>query len=130
MRAAAERSLIDVTALMKDKTFESIDEANAYLKKVLEDGGPPPAQAATPLAQAQQVAYDAMEATGQRRVALAGRALEIYQDCADAWVLLAEEETKNLHTALEYARQGVAAGERALGEDAIISGLLSRRVPT
>ncbi|MDN7025435.1 hypothetical protein FGU65_11095 [Methanoculleus sp. FWC-SCC1] len=89
MRAAIERSLIGVTALMKDQTFESIDEANAYLKRVLEDGGLPSAHADTPLAQAQQIAYDAMEATGQRRVALARRALEISQDCADAWVLQA-----------------------------------------
>ena len=117
MRAANERSLIDVTALMKDREFESLEEANAFLQTVLKEGGPPPAPADTPLKRAQQVAYDAMEATGRRRVTLARQALEISEDCADAWVLLAGEETKSLRRALEYARKGVAAGERALGKE-------------
>ena len=119
MRVVNERSLIDVTALMKDRKFESLEEANAFLQTMLKEGGPPAAPTDTPLKQAQQVAYDAMEATGRRRVTLARQALEISEDCADAWVLLAEEETKNLRRALEYARKGVAAGERALGKEVI-----------
>ena len=117
MRAATERSLIDATALIQGREFESIEEANAFLQKVLKEGGLPPAPADTPLLQAQQVAYDAMEATGRRRVVLARRALEISEDCADAWVILAGEERKSLRKALEYARKGVAAGERALGKE-------------
>jgi len=117
MRAATERSLIDATALIQGRKFESIEEANAFLQKVLKEGGLPPAPADTPLLQAQQVAYDAMEATGRRRVVLARRALEISEDCADAWVILAGEERKSLRKALEYARKGVAAGERALGKE-------------
>lgn len=117
MQAATERSMININALMRDKEFASIEEANAFLQEVLKEGGPPPAPADTPLKQAQQVAYDAMEATGRHRVELARRALEISEDCADAWVLLAGEETKSLRRALEYARKGVAAGERALGKE-------------
>ncbi|MFY1643479.1 tetratricopeptide repeat protein, partial [Methanoculleus bourgensis] len=117
MQAATERSMININALMRDKEFASIEEANTFLQEVLKEGGPPPAPADTPLKQAQQVAYDAMEATGRRRVELARRALEISEDCADAWVLLAGEERKSLRRALEYARKGVAAGERALGKE-------------
>ena len=116
MQARKERALIDTRALLQAREFESLEEANAYLQEVLKEGGPPPAPADTPLKQAQQVVYDAMEATGRRRVALARRALEISKDCADAWVLLAGEQN-DLKKALEYARKGVAAGERALGEE-------------
>ena len=117
MQAATERSLINVNALMQDREFKSLEEANAFLQTVLKEGGPPPAPADTPLKRAQQIAYDAMEATGRRRVELAGLALEISGDCADAWVLLAGAERKSLRRALEYARKGVAAGKRALGKE-------------
>lgn len=52
------------------------------------------------------------------RVDLAKRALQISADCADAWVLLAEESAGGLAKALKYFRNGVAAGERALGPEA------------
>ncbi|MFY9194413.1 MAG: tetratricopeptide repeat protein [Methanoculleus sp.] len=122
MRVAMERSLIDTRALVQNKNFESLEEANAYLQEVLKEGGPPPAPADTPLKRAQQIAYDAMEASGRRRVVLARRALEVSEDCADAWVLLAEEQ-RSLKAALEYAQKGVAAGERALGEEYFEEGV-------
>jgi tetratricopeptide (TPR) repeat protein len=69
--------------------------------------------------QAQQIMYDAWEATTRRqRVALAKRAIEISADCADAYVLLAEETAKSLDEALDFYRRGVVAGERALGKKA------------
>jgi hypothetical protein len=44
------------------------------------------------LGQAQQVIYEAWEtASRERRLALAGKAIGISPDCADAYVLLAEE---------------------------------------
>jgi tetratricopeptide (TPR) repeat protein len=51
------------------------------------------------------------------RIALAHDALDLSPDCADAWVLLAEEEADTVQRALEYYQQGVAAGERALGAE-------------
>ncbi len=69
------------------------------------------------LAQAQQVIYRAWETVGrERRLTLARKALAISPDCADAYVLLAEE-TEAVDEALELYRQGVEAGERALGKE-------------
>jgi pentatricopeptide repeat protein len=63
--------------------------------------------------------YDAWEAsTRQRRVALAKKALEISVDCADAYVLLAEETAGSLEEAIDLYQKGVKAGERALGKKA------------
>jgi tetratricopeptide (TPR) repeat protein len=73
----------------------------------------------TPLRKAQDLIYDAWEVTDQkRRVALARKALEISPDCADAYVLLAEETASSLTEALDLYQQGVEAGERALGRGA------------
>lgn len=54
-------------------------------------------------------------ARGSRRAALARQALAISPDCADAYLLLAEETAANAEEACELLEQGVAAGERALG---------------
>ncbi len=118
MQAANERGSLGVMDLLQGKQFGSIAEVNAYLQKVIEEEGPPEARTDTPLKKAQQVAYDAMEASGHRRVELARRALEISRDCTDAWVLLADME-KDPQKALEYAPEGVAAGERVLGKEYI-----------
>ena len=67
-------------------------------------------------ARAQEVMYDAWNRnTARARIALARKALAISPLCADAYVLLAEEDAKSAEEALEYYRKGVEAGEQALG---------------
>ncbi len=69
------------------------------------------------LQEAQQLMYQAWEESNAgRRIALAHKALTLSPDCADAYVLLAEEEADTVGRALEYYRQGVEAGERALSD--------------
>ena len=68
---------------------------------------------------AQNLMYDAWETTTKRqRVALARKALKTSPLCADAYVLLAEETARSLPEALYIYRQGVEAGELAVGERA------------
>jgi tetratricopeptide (TPR) repeat protein len=67
------------------------------------------------LLQAQDLMYEAFDARGARRAALAREALAISPDCADAYLLLAEETVSSVEAARELLEQGVAAGERALG---------------
>jgi tetratricopeptide (TPR) repeat protein len=67
---------------------------------------------------AQELMYRAWEETNPaKRIALAHDALVQSPNCADAYVLLAEEEADTLNRALEYYQQGVQAGERALGQE-------------
>ena len=67
--------------------------------------------------EAQEIMYDAWEApTRQRAMTLAKKALTISADCADAYVLLAEEAANSLNDALDLYRKGVEAGQRALGK--------------
>ncbi|MBI5030120.1 MAG: hypothetical protein HZB51_06300 [Chloroflexi bacterium] len=70
------------------------------------------------LQRAQELMYRAFETTNPaKRIALAHDALAISPNCADAYVLLAEEEADTVQRAMEYYQQGVAAGERALGKE-------------
>ncbi|MBI4674489.1 MAG: hypothetical protein HY741_22825 [Chloroflexi bacterium] len=80
-------------------------------------GASPVAQDAD-LERAQSLMYHAFETDNPaKRIALAHEALDLSQDCADAWVMLAEEEADTVQRALEFYTQGVAAGERALGDE-------------
>ena len=66
--------------------------------------------------QAQEHMYKAWDAGAKReRIALAKRALDISELCADAHVLLAEEAAKTLVEARRHYEAAAAAGERALG---------------
>lgn len=66
---------------------------------------------------AQNTMYKAWdEPNAARRLRLAHRALKESENCADAYVLLAEEEADTLEQAFQYYQEGVAAGERALGK--------------
>lgn len=73
--------------------------------------------AASPEGRAQNLVYSAWEMVDPgERVRTAKRALEIWPDCADAWVLLAENLAESLDEIYEFYAAGVEAGERALGE--------------
>jgi tetratricopeptide (TPR) repeat protein len=71
----------------------------------------------TPLEQAQQLIYEALETAGKKRLELAEQALKVSPDCADAYVLLAEEKVDSLEEALKLYEAGVKAGERVLGKE-------------
>lgn len=111
-----ERTLSDLGAILADQESGSLDEANALLDRLLAEGGVPRREARTPVERAQELIYEAWESPNPRgRIRLARRALEICPDCADAYVLLAEETARTPKQAAELYAQGVAAGERALG---------------
>ena len=71
----------------------------------------------TPLDRAQELCFRAFDTHGRRRVQLAREALEVCPDCADAYVILAEQGG-TLEAELDYYTKGIAAGKRALGAEA------------
>lgn len=64
---------------------------------------------------AQDLVYEAFEASGPKRLELALEAIEIDRDCADAYVLLAERGAQTIQEKRDLYAQGLAAGERSLG---------------
>jgi tetratricopeptide (TPR) repeat protein len=116
-----EQQLATVGRLLADKEFESIEEANAFLQEALISGDLAEAAPATPLEEAQELIYQALESTGKRRLELARKALEISPDCADAYVLLAET-MRDPQEARRLYEQGLQAGQRAVGSEIFEEG--------
>jgi tetratricopeptide (TPR) repeat protein len=115
-RRGMEKSIADIHKLLQSREFSSIDEMNAFLREALVSGQVQHIPASqTALEQAQDVMYQAWDAHGAQRVRLARQALEISPDCADAYVLLAEETAQSPQEAKDLYQQGIQAGERAIG---------------
>ncbi len=114
-RRLMERSLLAVEQLVGDNKLDSADEINQYLSRVMKNGKSPQWIPRTPLEKAQSLVFEALETSGRKRIELAKQALEISPDCADAYVLLAEEQAKSLKEAFSLYDAGVKAGERVLG---------------
>jgi tetratricopeptide (TPR) repeat protein len=117
-RRTMEKSLADMGRLLSEREFDSVDEMNAFVQDALASGTVGSGGARTSLEKAQDIMYDAWEAAGSQRIKLARKALSVSEDCADAYVLLAEEAARSLEEATRFYEQGVQAGERALGPDA------------
>jgi tetratricopeptide (TPR) repeat protein len=117
-RRGMDKVMTDLGRLLESQEFDSPDEINAYLQQIMASGQPIPAAAPrTPLEEAQDLMYEAFDASGKRRIDLAKEALTISPDCADAYVLLAEESASSLTEARDLYAMAVAAGERALGAE-------------
>jgi tetratricopeptide (TPR) repeat protein len=114
---AIEREEARVEKLLGSRQFASIEEANAFVQDVMSSGFAVESDSQTALEEAQDVVYEAMEATGKRRIMLARRALKFSPDCADAYLLLMEEEAESIDEVRSLVEQAVAAGERALGPE-------------
>jgi tetratricopeptide (TPR) repeat protein len=72
--------------------------------------------------EAQEMMYSAWEARSpERRITLARKALQVSEDCADAYVLLAQEASRSEEDAKDLYEKGVAAGKRAIGPRAFRS---------
>jgi tetratricopeptide (TPR) repeat protein len=117
---AAERLGAAVGRMLKATPEASLDDVNAMLAKAVEEdavlgsAGRSMESQLTPLDRAQEVAYDAMEARGRRRIALARRALALSADCADAHVILGDAAPET-DVARAHFEDGVEAGRRAIG---------------
>ncbi len=120
---AMEKEIQELGRHLRGKEFESVEEAQAFLEEMIASGEglqPVPAAPSTPLEKAQDLVYQAFETESHRkRVQLAKKALKVSPDCADAYVLLAEETAAGPEEAREFYERGVEAGERALGKEAI-----------
>jgi tetratricopeptide (TPR) repeat protein len=116
---AHERQIANMHSVLAGKDFTSEEELQHELDELARSGDIPDRVPQTDLEEAQDVIYSAWEESDPReRIRLAREALEISRDCADAYVLLAEEAAVSLDEAEELLRRGMKAGERALGPEA------------
>jgi tetratricopeptide (TPR) repeat protein len=122
MPRLAERASVRMERLFADQKFEDLDEANAAIERAEADGlfeKDVEAAAGRPLnalEQAQELAYDAMEAMGRLKIKLARRALAVSPDCADAYVILGDASASP-EEACKWYERAVDAGARAIGSE-------------
>jgi len=119
-RLGMEQQMADLGKLMAEQNFENIDEANDFLRNLLEGSGGqiPHRQAETPGEKAQELIFQAIDAPERRARKLIKDALKLDPNCADAYVLLGEM-ADSLPDAIAQFRKAVAAGERGLDDNAL-----------
>lgn len=67
---------------------------------------------------AQDLILSAWESqSSKKKVELAARALKLWPDCVDAYIIFAVEKARNVEESVKYYKEGIKAGERALGKD-------------
>jgi tetratricopeptide (TPR) repeat protein len=109
-----EQAMQEVLAEIQDGNYETIDEINEFLSTKLQNPAPKK-EPKTNKGRAQQYVYDAMEATGTRRIELAQEALTLDPNCVDAYVILADNADTD-EEAMMLSNKGMEIGEKELGK--------------
>ena len=113
-KAGLDKVMASLTQIFGGRDFMSDAELDAFLDDKMASGEIPPSAALDPLDEAQSLVYEAWNTEGSEKISLAKRALDLCPDCADAYVILAQEDAKSLDAALGLFKKGVDAGKRAL----------------
>ncbi|MEB1805895.1 MAG: SEC-C domain-containing protein [Bacillaceae bacterium] len=112
-KMSLESELTKVKQLLADKEFDTIEEVNTFLAGYLNGGNIPSKTNLSNKEKAQDLIYEAIEASDMKRKKLAEKALELDPNNPDAYSLLANYEDDPE----ELLLQGIKAGERSLGEE-------------
>jgi tetratricopeptide (TPR) repeat protein len=117
-RLGMEKEMYDLGALLENQNFATIEEANAFLNRHLNNPKQTNAKKAlSSKEKAQDLLYTAWdEPSSIKRIQLANQALDLYPNSADAYNILAENDAGNLKEAAQYFKQGILVGEKELGE--------------
>ncbi len=113
---STERTLAGIQRVVAERAFADLEELNAFLNSPEGRHAVETSEPTTPLGRAQELAYDAWEATGPRRYQLARQALALDPRCSDAWLILAEEE-RSWRKQRRCFERAVEAAERAAREE-------------
>jgi tetratricopeptide (TPR) repeat protein len=120
-RASSERAHKVIGKLAKQGNFQSIDDLNAHLRKLMDSGELNQmidAAPESPAEQAQDLAYRAMEEPSSAKARkLAEKALKLDPDCIDAMMIHAQTRRLSSEKYIAEVRAAVKAGERGLGEE-------------
>ncbi|MGB9867874.1 MAG: DUF1841 family protein [Bacillota bacterium] len=113
----AERQMFYISRHLSTcgKRFASIEELNNYLRTVGQGQLELDYTPTHAFEKAQLLVYKGVTATKKKRVSYANEALSVYPNCADAYVVMAQD-TKDPHLKLELLEQGVTAAEAYVEE--------------
>jgi tetratricopeptide (TPR) repeat protein len=109
-----EKVMASLSQIFGGKDFLSDAELDALLDSKMASGEIPPSLALDPLDEAQSLVYEAWNSEGPHKIELARRALDLSKDCADAYIILAQEDAKGKEARLDLYKKAMDAGKRAL----------------
>lgn len=109
-----EKQMRDLMGLLGEQEFESEDEVNDFLQEVVNFDDLPTSEDSRDIAQ--DILFDAGEASGKKRKQLIQQALDVHQLSSDAYLLLAEEE-RDTDKRLKLLEKAIGVGEQDLGND-------------
>jgi tetratricopeptide (TPR) repeat protein len=113
-KAGLEKVMASLSRIFGGKDFMSDAELDALLDDKMASGEIPPSAALDPLDEAQSLIYEAWNSEDVVKVELAHRALDLSPDCADAYIILAEEDADSVEAAMGLYRKAVEAAKRSL----------------
>jgi len=108
-----EKHLRDLMRTIEGQEFDSDEDLDEFIQDVMDWDELPASE--SPRDIAQDLLFDAQEATGVRRKKLIQEALEVYPNSPDAYLLLAEDE-RNVERHVELLEKAVQVGEKDLGK--------------
>jgi len=116
-----ERAMREFHQMLESQNFSSMEDVDTFIAEFNAlSGSPLPTAggARTASEEAQELAYDAMEADDiNTAVELAMRAVELDRRCVDALVILAHGGSESRDELIENLEKTVRIGEQALGEE-------------
>ena len=119
-----ERMMTEFVRSLDEQKFADEDERDAFLENFLRPKPPYHLEPTTPAEAAQNLVFEAWDMDAPvPRVELAREALELWKDCAGAYVILGDEAAHTLIEAKHFYEQAVEAGARAIGPDAFESSV-------
>ena len=116
-RRVMEKSTWIMHKFMDREKFETAGNANEFIEKIYNSEKLNSYVPESQEDRAQMMAYDACQKTGNARKEMALKAIDISENCADAYVILAELE-KNPQIKIDLYRKASVAARKILGEKA------------
>lgn len=108
-----EKEMRAIQKALEGEDFESEDEMTEFLNQALQDGNLPAVEE-SPRDIAQELLFEAGQKEGRERKGLIDKALDIYPNSPDAYLLLAENEI-NYKKRHDLLKKAVNVGETDLG---------------
>ena len=110
-----ERDMREIQKIMSEKEFDSMEDANDFIHKMLNSENGIESTSMSPRDQAQDLLYEARNMPEVKRSKLIEEALKIYPNSPDAYLLLAESANSEIEFG-EHLRKAVQVGEKGLGK--------------
>lgn len=109
-----EKQMRDLMRIINEQEFDSEEDLHQFLQGVINLDDLPSAE--NPRDIAQDLLFEAGEASGKKREQLIQQALDIHPLSSDAYLLLAEDE-RDIDVRMELLEKAVVVGRQDLGEE-------------